>query len=320
MPGKNKSKQLSITRIYNAKIEQVWDAWVDSKQVAQWWGPRGFTITTVRKDVKTGGDWLYTMHGPDGVDYPNYAKFLEVDRLKSLTYEHGAFENKPPIFRVHFAFDDLNGKTQMEMTMIFPTAEEAAETKNFVKKAGGDSTWDRLAEYLEKQNSGKDIFVINRSFEVDIRSMFEVWTNPNHIMNWTPPTGFTGKYINANIRPGGEAFYEMTGNGFSMYGKANYIEIIAPTRLVYTQIFVDKSGAISRHPMSPTWPETMKTTVTLCEEGSMQTRVTIEWEVFGKANEKERKTFSSAKSGMTQGWTGSFDKLDAYLKAAILSG
>jgi uncharacterized protein YndB with AHSA1/START domain len=102
-------------------------------------------------------------------------------------------------------------------------------------------------------------------------------------MNWTPPTGFTGKYLSADIRPGGESFYEMSGN-------------------------------VSRHPMAPTWPETMKTTVSFCEEGANQTRVTIQWEVYGAATPEEHSTFNGAKAGMTMGWTGSFDKLDQYLK------
>lgn len=313
MPEKNKPNELYITRIYTATVKQVWDAWVDPKQVAKWWGPRGFTLTTKRKDVRTGGDWLYTMHGPDGTDWPNHTKFLEVDKYKRLVYDHGGFEDKPPMFRVTVLFSEINGKTKMEMTMSLPTPEAAEEARKFIKKAGGDSTWDRLAEFLEKESSGKEVFVINRSFNVDIETMYEVWTSPKHVMNWLAPTGFTGKYVRADIRPGGEAFYSMSGNGLTMYGKAYYIEMKKPHRLVYTQIFTDKDENVSRHPMAPTWPETMKTTVSFHEEGPNQTRVTIEWEVYGKATKEEHETFNGAKGGMTQGWTGSFDKLENYL-------
>jgi hypothetical protein len=38
----------------------------------------------------------------------------------------------------------------MEMTMTLATPEEAERTREFIKKAGGNSTWDRLAEYLER--------------------------------------------------------------------------------------------------------------------------------------------------------------------------
>ena len=308
------SNELHLTRIYDASLERVWAAWVDPAQVAQWWGPRGFTITTVRKDVRTGGDWLYTMYGPDGVDYPNHTHFLEVKPYQSMVYDHGGFEDRPPMFRVQVSFKDQSGKTQMKMKMIFPSAEAATEARTMIKKVHGDSTWDRLAEYLEKQNSGKEIFVINCSFDANINTMFKVWTDPNHVMQWTPPTGFTGRYLKADIRTGGESFYEMSGNGFSMYGKAKYLELVAPTQLVYTQIFTDQEGNVSRHPMAPTWPETMKTTVTFSEESAHQTRVTIQWEVYGYATPEEHNTFNGAKAGMTMGWTGSFNKLDNYLQ------
>ncbi|MCB0278944.1 MAG: SRPBCC domain-containing protein, partial [Calditrichaeota bacterium] len=313
MTAEDQAKELYITRIYNAKIEQVWDAWVDPEQVAQWWGPRGFILTTKRKDVRTGGDWLYTMHGPDGTDYPNHTKFLEVDEYKRLVYDHGGFEDKPPLFRVTVEFTDVSGKTKMEMKMALATREEADKTRKLIKDVGGNSTWDRLAEFLEKESTGKEVFVINRSFNVDIETMFEVWTDPEHIMNWLAPKGFKGHYIKANIREGGEAFYSMTGDGMVMYGKANYLEIVKPYRLVYTQVFVDKDGKISRHPMAPTWPEVMKTTVTFNEEQFGQTRVTIEWEIYDDATEIERDTFKGAKNGMALGWTGSFDKLEDYL-------
>lgn len=316
MTSENKRNEITIKRIYNSKIQQVWDAWKDPNQCAEWWGPRGFTISTVRKDLKIGGDWVFTMLGPDGTHYPNHIKFLEVETWRRLVYEHSSNEDTPPLFRVQVLFTELNGKSQMDMTMTFPSPEVAAEARINIKKASGESTWDRLAEFLEKQISAKEVFVINRSFDVDIKSMYEVWSNPKHLINWMAPTGFAGRYLSADIRPGGESFYAMTGNGLTMYGKAKYIEMTEPSRIVYTQRFVDQDGKTSRHPMAPTWPETLKTTVTFCEEGPRQTRVTLEWEVFGEATEVERNTFKSAKAGMTQGWTGSFEKLEAYLKAS----
>ena len=65
--------------------------------------------------------------------------------------------------------------------------------------------------------------------------------------------------------------------------------------------------------MAPTWPQTMLTTVELASEDDNITRATVTWEVFGDANDVERRTFHDAKNGMTHGWSGSFDKLDNYL-------
>lgn len=315
MGAENKSNEIKITRIYKAPVKAVWDAWADPKQAAQWWGPRGFTITNHSKDMRTGGMWHYTMHGPDGTDYVNKTKFLEIDPYKRMVYDHGGNDEQAPLFRVTVTFNEVKGGTKMEMTMALPTAEEAEKTKKFIKAAGGNSTWDRLAEYLDKNITGKEKFVINRTFDAPRDLMFKVWTDPNHFSKWLPPTGFKMKFIRADIRPGGTTFYSMSNDsGLTMYGRAEYLEVSPPDRIVYTQQFCDENEKVSRHPMAPTWPETMQTTITLSEEGSRQTRVTIEWEVVGKATAEEMATFIAGRTGMTQGWGGSFDKLEEYLE------
>lgn len=310
MSEKNKPNEIYITRIYDAPVKLVWEAWTDPKKAALWWGPRGFTITTHSKELRVGGHWDYTMHGPDGVNYPNKTKYFEVETMKRLVYDHGANDDQPALFRVTVDFTELNGKTKMEMVMALATAEAAIATKKFIKEAGGDATWDRLAEFL----SENDRFVINRSFTVNIAKMFEMWTDPKNLSKWVPPTGFNMSYIEANIKVGGESFYCMfNDSNMKMHGKAKYLEIKEPNRIVYTQEFCDENKNTTRHPMAPTWPATMLTTVTLCDEGKNTTRVTIEWEVFGDATDAERSTFNQAKPGMTIGWTGSLDKLENYL-------
>ena len=100
MAAHEKPNEIRLTRVYDAPVKAVWDAWTDPQQVAQWWGPRGFTITTHSKDLRPGGHWDYTMHGPDGTDFLNTTKYLEVEKYAKLVYDHGATETQPPLFRV----------------------------------------------------------------------------------------------------------------------------------------------------------------------------------------------------------------------------
>jgi uncharacterized protein YndB with AHSA1/START domain len=309
-----KSNEIKITRIYDAPVKTVWEAWTDPEQVAKWWGPRGFTLTTHKRDLRPGGTWKYTMHGPDGVNYENSTLYLEVERFAKLVYDHGGNDERKPLFRVTALFKEHKGKTTLEMTMSLPTPEAAEQTRGFIKKAGGDATWDRLAEYLEEKATGKSVFVINHSFDAPLETVFEAWTDPDQFSKWLPPTGFTMTFEKADVREGGSTFYSMTdGKAVTMYGRTSYLDIRRPDRIVYTQQFCDKDGKISRHPFAPTWPETMLTTVTFAAEGTKRTRVTVKWEVHGKATPTEIETFVKEKPGMTVGWTGSFDKLEGYL-------
>jgi uncharacterized protein YndB with AHSA1/START domain len=307
-------KTLTLHRIYAAPVSAVWDAWHDLEQVSQWWGPRGFTITTHSKDLRPGGSWRYTMHGPDGTDYPNVTHYHEVEPRARLVYDHGGTDDTPPLFRVTATFREVDGKTHLDFEMQFPSPEHARQTAIFIKKASGESTWDRLAEYLDDQNSQRR-FYINRSFNVPIAQMYDTWTKPELLSQWLPPTGSTMEFLEADIRPGGSSRYLMSNPHFRMWGRASYLELDPPHRLVYTQEFCDEAGNLSRHPMAPTWPATLRTTVTFTEEGPTRTRVTVQWEPWNDPKPEEIATFVGGRSGMTQGWTGSFDKLEGVLEA-----
>lgn len=224
MAEKSKSNEITLVRVYDAPVQVVWDAWTDPEQVAQWWGPRGFTLTTHSKDLRAGGHWSYTMHGPDGTDYPNKTSYLQVDPCAKLVYDHGANDERPALFRVTVVFSETHGKTTMRMTMTLPTPEAADETRAFIKKAGGDGTWDRLAEYLEKTSSGKDTFVIHRSFDAPVDVMVEMWTKPARVVQSLQPAEFNIERVNAEVEPGTHTFFAKWKDSISMFGKMTFTE------------------------------------------------------------------------------------------------
>ena len=125
----------------------------------------------------------------------------------------------------------------------------------------------------------------------------------------TTVTDFMAELLQLN---GGHLHYAMTNaDGTHMFGMVNYRTIRPSDLLIYSQNFCDESGNLTRPPFAPTWPDRMLTTVQFTAEGPTETRITLSWEVEGPASESERATFHDAKSGMTGGWTGSFDKLEA---------
>lgn len=313
--AKGKPNEINLIRIYNAPVKVVWDAWTDPKKAAKWWGPRGFTITTHSKDLRPGGTWNYTMHGPDGVDYENITLYHEVEKYSRLVYDHGANKTQPPLFRVTVLFSEENGMTTMDMTMSLATEEAAKQIKGFIKAAGGNATWDRLAEYLEKEENGQNIFVINRAFEAPIEVMFDMFTNPEHFSKWLPPTGMTMTYLKSNIKEGETTLYSMSdGAGFTLYNRAKYLKISKPHTIVFTQEFCDEKGNLQKAPWDANWPAMMVTTVQLTKESATETRVTITTSLPDSTTPIEIESFLKERDGMTKGWTGSLDKLEELIK------
>lgn len=307
MGARKKTNELKISRVFDAPVEAVWDAWTDPEQVARWWGPRGFSITTHSKDLRPGGTWVYTMHGPDGTDYPNITTYHVVREREALVYDHGASEDRPPLFRVSVTFAARGERTAMEMTMTLETPEKAEEIAKHIRRAGGNSTWDRLAEYV----SGRDVFVINRSFDAPLERVFAMWVDARQLSAWLPPSGLEMEVLSGEIAPGGTLFGRMYGAGTEFYFRFSYSEV-GPERIVYSQQFCDGAGRTARHPGAPGWPETMVTTVVFADEGEDRTRVTVCSEASG-ATAEEVALFKGERGGMTAGWTGSFDELEARL-------
>lgn len=192
MTATEHDRDIRLTRVYDAPLALVWEVFTVDAHVAQWWGPRGFSITTHSKELRPGGFWDDTMHGPDGVDYPNFTRYLEVVPQSRLVYDHGASSaDSAPMFRVTAQFRDLDGQTELTIRMTLPTAEAARQARGFIKAAGGNATWDRLAEYLTKHRTRDHIFVITRSFEAPSDRLFDLFATPAHLARWLPPAGFT---------------------------------------------------------------------------------------------------------------------------------
>ena len=315
MAKSDKDNELRLVRVFDAPVKLVWDVWTDDKHIVNWWGPRGFTLTTKSKDIRPGGKWVYTMHGPDGVDYPNFTTYHEVVEHSKLVYDHGGNEEGAALFRVTVTFTEVDNKTVMDMIMALESAEAAKGIEGHIKDVGGNTTWDRLSEYLEEKQRDKDVFVINRSFNTDQETLFKLWTDPQHFASWMGPTGSSMKPIESSVKEGGSLWYSMANaDGSQMFGKVNYKKIQAHDLLIYTQNFCDENGDLSKPPFAPTWPDSMLTTVRFYSEGPHETRIALQWEVEGAVSEVEAKTFNEAKPGMSGGWTGSFDKLNALVE------
>ncbi|MDO8633937.1 MAG: SRPBCC family protein [archaeon] len=165
MQGKNtvnvarNGRELTLTRILDAPRELVWVAWTDPAHVANWWGPNGFTNSIRKMDVRANGEWLFTMHGPDGGDYPNKIVFTKVEKPKFLAYKHsGDYNTKDVKFEVKVTFEEVNGKTRVTMRSVFESSEELDRVeKGHGAIEGGKQTLTRLGEYLENMNGGKSM-------------------------------------------------------------------------------------------------------------------------------------------------------------------
>lgn len=143
---------LSITRVFDAPRDMMFKAWTDATELAEWWGPRGFTVPFCDSDPRPGGNLRIDMQGPDGMVHTMTGVYHQVDapeRLVSTSYvRDAAGKTLIEVFNtVDFApvSDDLT-----ELSLACNVIELAPEFA--AARAGMDEGWkqslDCLAEYL----------------------------------------------------------------------------------------------------------------------------------------------------------------------------
>ena len=156
-------------------------------------------------------------------------------------------------------------------------------------------------------------FVISRVFDAPRELVWKAFADPEHMKHWFGPTGSVIVASKMDFRVGGTyhgAMRDPAGN--VMWAKFVYREIVPPERLVWEHSFSDEAGGLTRHPLSPTWPLKLLTTVTFDEPLKGQTGLTLRWSPLD-ATAEEQKTFDAAHDGMRGGWGGTFERLTAYL-------
>jgi uncharacterized protein YndB with AHSA1/START domain len=153
---KSDSRAMVGTREFDAPRDLVFAAFTDPKHLAQWWGPNGFTTTTLSFDMRPGGVWRHVMHGPDGRDYQNRITYEEVVPPERLVYRLGGGEDVEPVqFWQSITFEDLGGRTRITWRSDFPSA---AERDRVIKEYGADTgvvqTLARLEQYVSATVAG----------------------------------------------------------------------------------------------------------------------------------------------------------------------
>jgi uncharacterized protein YndB with AHSA1/START domain len=155
MEKENKLTPRSIitTRIFDAPPAMVFKAWEDPNVLMTWWGPKGFTNTFYEFNFIPGGTWSFTMHGPDGKNYPNTNIFRELITPCLIVFDHLEAAHT---FRLTAHFIKTENKTQLSFCMQFESAEEYDRVKPYVIDAN-EQNFDRLEIALSKMQVGTSI-------------------------------------------------------------------------------------------------------------------------------------------------------------------
>lgn len=137
---------LELSRVFQARQENVFRAWIDEDELKHWWGPKGFTAHIETFDPRPGGAYRINMCSPDGQAHWLRGEFKEVkphDRLvMTWIWEQGDMAGHEMLVTVEFtAIDDA---TEVRLTH----ARLPSEGARAAHSQGWNSSLDCFAEHL----------------------------------------------------------------------------------------------------------------------------------------------------------------------------
>jgi uncharacterized protein YndB with AHSA1/START domain len=146
-PVLDDAREIVSTRVFQAPRASLYRAFAEPDRLQQWWGPQGFRNTFDEFDLRPGGAWRFTMHGPDGTDYPNLNEFLDVSPAERIVYRHPQAGHG---FQMHMTFVDLGVQSLLIWRMRFEHEPDAERVRAIVTEKN-EENFDRLAAHLAQK-------------------------------------------------------------------------------------------------------------------------------------------------------------------------
>lgn len=159
-------------------------------------------------------------------------------------------------------------------------------------------------------------FELTRDFAAAPERMWKAWTEPDELRRWWGPKGFPPTHCRVDLRRGGVFHYGLAmPDGGVIWGKWVYTEIVPNRRIESVQAFSDEhAGEPTRHPWEPDWPLETHTELDFAPiDGG--TRLTVRWTPVN-ASEREIRRFRDGHGECREGWTGTLDQLEEWLKTS----
>ncbi len=148
---------------------------------------------------------------------------------------------------------------------------------------------------------------ITRVFSAPREIVWKYWTEPEYLMRWWGPQGYTSPSSRIDLRVGGRYLSVMQSpEGERIWSTGVYEEIVPPEKVVVTDSFADESGNVvpaTHYGMKGDFPLSTRITITL-EEDAGKTRMTVRHEGLPAGEIAD---------GTEVGWNESFDKLESLL-------
>jgi uncharacterized protein YndB with AHSA1/START domain len=142
-------REIVVSHVIEGPRRLVFEAYSDVRHLNSWYGPDGFTTTTHSFEFRPGGVWDFTMHGPDGTDYPNHVEWLEIVPAERIVMLHGSHADDPEAFTSTVTMVEQGEVTLITLHSVFKTkTQRDMVVEQYHAIEGAEQTLRRLAAHV----------------------------------------------------------------------------------------------------------------------------------------------------------------------------
>jgi uncharacterized protein YndB with AHSA1/START domain len=145
--------QILTERAFDAPRDLILRAFTEADLLAQWLGPRGYTMTVETFEPRAGGSWRYVHNDGDGNSYGFHGVFHN-DPTPDGFVQTFEFEGAPGHVSLDtMTMEERDGRTIVRTNSLFQSVEARDAMVQSGMADGMSQGYDQLEELLEQQGA-----------------------------------------------------------------------------------------------------------------------------------------------------------------------
>jgi len=121
-------RELVVTRVFDAPVQLVFDAWTNAELFQRWWAPRSrnMPMLSCEMDVRTGGSYRIVFALDGGRTLAFFGRYLEVAPPGRLVWTNEESGEEGAVTTV--TLEDEGGRTRLVLRELYPSKDALDES------------------------------------------------------------------------------------------------------------------------------------------------------------------------------------------------
>lgn len=145
-----------VMKIFDAKVEEVWDYFTNSELLDSWWAPKPWKCETQKMNFENSGTWNYAMVSPENEKHFAGIDYEEINPNRSIAWSD-YFSDEKGIKNVEFpttnwliGFTGVEEGVKLTVNLHFASEKEMNAILEMGFEEGFKATLNQLEEILKK--------------------------------------------------------------------------------------------------------------------------------------------------------------------------